>query len=102
MRVRDRHGNMIISRAGYSGFGDIAASFPGTPPPPPPPGTGAGSSIFGTIGGAVKNLLSGLTGPAQQPYPVMMPDQGIDTTTLLLGGAAVAVGAFLLLRKKKA
>ncbi len=92
----------LISRSGYSGFGTDAVLPPAAPSSMVPP-TGGGSSIFGTIGGALRNVFNGFVGPkppSGSPYPMQPVDQGVDTTTLLIGGVAVAGAAYFLLRKK--
>lgn len=81
--------NTLISRKGYSGFG----------------------SWLDTVGDALKGAVTfygdsraaqGAAGATQPVVPVAPVDTGISTTTLVVGGLALAGLAVVLLKKKKA
>lgn len=83
--------NNLVSRSGYSGFGDIWDSI-----------TGAASSVLKFYG--TEQQAVGAAAATQQQNrdltAALMSRQGIGSDVMVLGGAALV--AYLLLRKKKA
>jgi hypothetical protein len=84
--------NDLVSRAGYSGVGDIWDTI-----------TGAAGSVLKFYG--TEQQAQGAAAASQQAnrdlQAALLARQGISTSTLLIGGAAVGIVALILLRKKK-
>ena len=80
----------LISRAGYSGVGDIWDTL-----------SGIGGSVV-KFYGSQQQAVGAATATAQQNKDLtaaLLARQGIGTETLLIGGG-LALAAYLLLRKK--
>lgn len=84
--------NNLVSRSGYSGVGDIWDTI-----------TGAAGSVLKFYG--TEQQAQGAAAASQQAnrdlQAALLARQGISTSTLLIGGAAVGLVALILLRKKK-
>lgn len=85
--------NDMVSRAGYSGVGDVWDSI-----------TGAAGSVLKFYGSeqAAQGAAAATAQANRDLTAALSARQGISTETLLIGGAAVGIVALLLLRKKKA
>lgn len=84
--------NNLVSRPGYSGFGDIWDSI-----------TGAAGGVL-KFYGAEQQAQGAAAASAQANKDLTAAlaarGGGISTETLLIGGAAVGLVAFIMLRKK--
>jgi hypothetical protein len=84
--------NDLVSRPGYSGVGDIWDTI-----------TGAAGSVLKFYG--TEQQAQGAAAASQQAnrdlQAALLARQGISTSTLLIGGAAVGIVALILLRRKK-
>jgi hypothetical protein len=84
--------NNLVSRAGYSGVGDFWDTI-----------TDAAGSVLKIYG--TEQQAQGAAAASQQAnrdlQAALLARQGISTSTLLIGGAAVGIVALILLRKKK-
>lgn len=85
--------NDLVSRSGYSGVGDIWDSI-----------TGAAGSVLKFYG--TEQQAQGAAAAASQTNKdlaaALAARQGISTETLVIGGLAVGLAAYFLLRKKPA
>jgi hypothetical protein len=79
----------LISRAGYSGFGSTWDDILG--------GVGSVLRFYGS-----GQRQAGAADQANRDLQTALNAQGISTSTLVIGGAAVAAIAFILLRRKPA
>ncbi len=84
--------NNLVSRPGYSGVGDIWDTI-----------TGVGTGVL-KVYGAEQQATGAATATAQANKDLtaaLSAQQGISTSTLLIGGLAVGAVVLLLMRKKK-
>lgn len=82
--------NSLISRKGYSGFGGLGGFF-----------DTVGDVIKGAVTFYGDSRAAAAAGTATTPVVPVAVDTGVSTTTLVVGGLAVAGLAIVLLKKKK-